>query len=59
MIIKINIDMAFFVTFACHRGHLTVEERDQYHALSRRVGLSMDHELFTESMIVAGTDAIL
>ena len=51
--------MAFFITVAWQRGHLTEEQRDEYHSLSHRVGLSMDHELFTEDMIVAGTEAIL
>jgi len=55
----INIDMAYFVTFACYRGILTQEQRDEYHSLSHRVGLSMDHEMFTESMIEEGTNAIL
>ncbi|KAJ3555379.1 hypothetical protein NM688_g2612 [Phlebia brevispora] len=55
----INIDMAYFITFAWHRGYLTEAERDEYHALSHRVGLSMDHELFTEDLIVAGTEAIM
>lgn len=51
--------MSYFVTFAHYRGYLTEEQRDDYHSLSYRVGLSMDHELFTEDMIVAGTEAIL
>ena len=51
--------MSYFVTFAWHRGSLSQEERDEYHTLSYRVGLSMDHELLTEDMIVAGTEAIL
>ncbi|KAJ3489975.1 hypothetical protein NLI96_g1753 [Meripilus lineatus] len=55
----INIDMSFFVTFAHHRGHLTDEERDEYHGLAHRVGLSMDHEMFTEDLIMEGTKAIL
>lgn len=57
--LQINIDMAYFATVAWHRGYLTEEQRDEYHSLSHRVGLSMDHELFTEDMIVAGTEAIL
>ncbi|KAI0343016.1 2-epi-5-epi-valiolone synthase [Trametopsis cervina] len=55
----INIDMSYFITVAWQRGHLTEAERDEYHSLSHRVGLSMDHELFTESMIREGTEAIL
>lgn len=51
--------MSFFVTFAHHRGHLTDEERDEYHGLAHRVGLSMDHEMFTEDLIMEGTKAIL
>lgn len=51
--------MSFFVTFAWHRGYLSDAQRDEYHSLSYRVGLSMDHELFTDDMIVAGTEAIL
>lgn len=59
LVVQINIDMAFFVTFACSRGHLTEQERDEYHKLSHRVGLSMDHGLLTEKMILEGTQAIL
>ncbi|KAL0947354.1 hypothetical protein HGRIS_013471 [Hohenbuehelia grisea] len=55
----INVDMAFFVTLACSRGILSVERRDEYHALSYAVGLSMDHELFTPELIQEGTEAIL
>ena len=55
----INIDMAFFVTFACHRGILTEKERDDYHSLSYRVGLSMDHEMFSEELVRTATQAIL
>ncbi|EKM50499.1 uncharacterized protein PHACADRAFT_178237 [Phanerochaete carnosa HHB-10118-sp] len=55
----INIDMAYFITVAWKRGYLTEEQRDEYHLLSHRVGLSMDHELFTDDMIVAGTETIL
>ena len=51
--------MAYFITFTWTRGLLTEAQRDEYHQLSHRVGLSMDHELFTEDMIVAGTEAIL
>ena len=51
--------MAFFVTFAARRGILTEKQRDEYHELSHRVGLSMDHELFTEDLVQEGTQAIL
>ena len=51
--------MSYFITFAWHRGLLTEAQRDEYHTLSHRVGLSMDHEAFTESLIMAGTNAIL
>ena len=51
--------MAYFITVAWKRGYLTEKQRDEYHSLSHRVGLSMDHELFTDDMIVAGTEAIL
>ncbi|PSS32167.1 hypothetical protein PHLCEN_2v2064, partial [Hermanssonia centrifuga] len=59
VMLDINIDMSYFATFAWHRGFLNESQRDEYHRLSHRVGLSMDHELFTEEMIVAGTEAIL
>ncbi|KAH8085419.1 2-epi-5-epi-valiolone synthase [Cristinia sonorae] len=55
----INIDMAYFVTFACTRGILTEQQRDEYHLLSHRVGLSMDHAMFTEELVKEGTQAIL
>ena len=51
--------MAYFITVAWKRGYLTEEQRDEYHSLSHRVGLSMDHELFTNNMIAAGTESIL
>ncbi|THH26820.1 hypothetical protein EUX98_g7364 [Antrodiella citrinella] len=55
----INIDMSYFVTFACSRGILTEQQRDEYHALSHRVGLSMDHELFTNALVKEGAQAIM
>ena len=51
--------MAFFVTVAWKRNLLTEAERDEYHSLAHRVGLSLDHELFNEDLIRAGTEAIL
>jgi hypothetical protein len=51
--------MSYFVTVAWQRGYLTEAERDEYHSLSHRVGLSMDHDLFTTDMIREGTEAIL
>ncbi|GAA97234.1 uncharacterized protein L969DRAFT_84338 [Mixia osmundae IAM 14324] len=55
----INIDMAYFCSVAHHRGMLSEAERDEYLDLSHSVGLSIDHELFTEELIEAGTEAIL
>lgn len=51
--------MSYFVTVAARRGILTEKQRDEYHELSHRVGLSMDHELFTEELVKEGTQAIL
>ncbi|EIM87903.1 3-dehydroquinate synthase [Stereum hirsutum FP-91666 SS1] len=47
----VNIDMAYFITFAWTRGYLTEGERDEHHYLSHSIGLSMDHELFTCEMM--------
>lgn len=55
----ICIDMAYFTTFAWTRGYITEAERDEIHSLMSRVGLSLDHELFDEGLIVAGNEAIL
>lgn len=55
----ICIDMAYFTTFAWTRGYINEAERNEIHGLMSRVGLSLDHELFDEGLIVAGNEAIL
>lgn len=51
--------MAFSTTLAWTRGYITEAERDEILGLFSRVGLSMDHELFDEDLLDAGTEAIL
>jgi len=55
----ISIDMAYSTTLAWTRGYITEAERDEILGLFSRVGLSMDHELFDEDLLKAGTEAIL
>ncbi|EJU01177.1 3-dehydroquinate synthase [Dacryopinax primogenitus] len=55
----IMIDMAFSATLAWKRGYITAEEREELHKLAHDVGLSLDHEVFNENLLEAGTAAIL
>ena len=55
----ISIDMAYSATLANGRKLMTDEEHHRILKLFSRAGLSMDHELFDENMIVAGTESIL
>ncbi|CAF1308342.1 unnamed protein product [Adineta ricciae] len=55
----INIDMAFSVTIAWKRGLITIEERDRILRLMSRVGLTLDHELFTIDLIWKATKSIM
>lgn len=55
----ISIDMAYSTTLAWTRGYINEAERDEILGLFSRVGLSMDHELFTEELLEYGTEAIL
>lgn len=55
----INIDMAYSTTLAWTRGYISEAERDEILGLMSRVGLSLDHELFDEALLDAGTEAIL
>ena len=55
----INIDMAFSVTVAWKRGLITIEERDRILRLMSRVGLALDHELFTIDLIWKATKSIM
>lgn len=51
--------MAYSTTLAWTRGYINEAERDEILGLFSRVGLSMDHELFTEELLEYGTEAIL
>lgn len=55
----INIDMAYSTTLAWTRKYITEAQRDEILGLMSRVGLSLDHELFDEELLEAGTEAIL
>lgn len=54
----ITIDMAYSITLAHSRGLINDAQRDEWFTLVSSVGLSMDHELFTEELISVATDAI-
>jgi len=51
--------MAYSTTLAFTRGYITAEERDEIHSLFSRVGLSMDHDLFDDALLLKATNAIL
>ena len=55
----INIDMAYSTTLAWTRKYISEDQRDEILGLMSRVGLSLDHELFDEELLEAGTEAIL
>ena len=55
----ICIDMAYSTTLSYTRGNITATERDEILGLMSRVGLSLDHPLFDEALLVKGTAAIL
>ncbi|KZV94288.1 Dehydroquinate synthase-like protein [Exidia glandulosa HHB12029] len=55
----INVDMAFSTTLAWTRGYISEAGRDEILGLMRRVGLTLDHELFDEELLDKGTAAIL
>lgn len=55
----ICIDMAYSTTLAWTRGYINESERDEILSLMSRVGLSLDHELFTNELLDEGTKAIL
>jgi len=55
----INVDMAFSVTIAWKRGLITIEERDRILRLMSRVGLTLDHEMFTSDLIWKATKSIM
>ncbi|GFZ50372.1 hypothetical protein JCM24511_08129 [Saitozyma sp. JCM 24511] len=54
----ITIDMAYSTTLAHSRGLLNDAQRDEWFNLVSSVGLSMDHELFTEELLAASTEFI-
>jgi len=54
----ITIDMAYSITLAHSRGMINDAQRDEWFGLVSSVGLSMDHDLFTEEMIAVATEAI-
>ncbi|RSH82907.1 hypothetical protein EHS25_005897 [Saitozyma podzolica] len=54
----ITIDMAYSITLAHSRGLINDAQRDEWFTLVSSVGLSMDHELFTEELLSVATEAI-
>lgn len=54
----LQIDMAYSITLAHSRGLLNDAQRDEWFNLVSSVGLSMDHELFTEELLAAATEFI-
>jgi 3-dehydroquinate synthase len=50
--------MAYSITLAHSRGLITDAQRDEWFTLVSSVGLSMDHELFTEELVAVATEAI-
>jgi len=54
----ITIDMAYSITLAHSRGLINDAQRDEWFTLVSSVGLSMDHEDFTEELIAVATEAI-
>ncbi|KAF8418892.1 hypothetical protein EV426DRAFT_720390 [Tirmania nivea] len=55
----ISVDMAYSATLAYMLQELTQEEHARILGLLSRAGLTIDHELFTESLLEEGTSAIL
>jgi 3-dehydroquinate synthase len=53
-----QIDMAYSITLAHSRGLIKDAQRDEWFTLVSSVGLSMDHELFTEELLSVATEAI-
>lgn len=50
--------MAYSITLAHSRGLINDAQRDEWFKLVSSVGLSMDHELFTEDLLSVATEAI-
>lgn len=50
--------MAYSITLAHSRGLINDQQRDEWFTLVSSVGLSMDHEDFTEDLIAIATNAI-
>lgn len=55
----IMIDMAYGGTLAWKRGYITEDELKELMGCAHAVGLSIDHEQFTEPLVEAATAAIL
>lgn len=55
----VNVDLAWSVTLAHARGYVTDAERDEFFDTVVGVGLTIDHELFDDSLMMKGIAAIL
>jgi len=55
----ISVDMAYSATLAHMLGELSDAEHKRVVNLFSRAGLTIDHELFTEELLLEGTQAIL
>ncbi|CAO1638220.1 unnamed protein product [Sympodiomycopsis kandeliae] len=55
----ITVDMAWSVTLAHSRGYVSDAERDEFFDTVTGVGLTIDHELFDDKLMMTGVAAIL
>ena len=55
----INIDMAYSVTIAWRRNLISTGERDRILRLMSRVGLALDHPMFTIDLVWKATKSIM
>jgi 3-dehydroquinate synthetase len=49
----VNIDMALSATIAAQRGYIPTQERDRILDLMSRIGLSLDHPLLDEDLLLS------
>ncbi len=54
----VTIDMAWSITLAHMRGYISDADRDEWFGLAKSVGLSVDHPLLTDALILEGNEAI-
>ncbi|KAJ1585295.1 hypothetical protein NDA11_001463 [Ustilago hordei] len=54
----VTIDMAWSITLAHMRGYISDQDRDEWFGLAMSVGLSVDHPLLTNELILEANEAI-